>query len=86
MKQWEIAVIPIDKEVVPAALDVLQAVADVHGGIAFSFTEFPWSCDYYVEHGQMMPDDGLSTLRNVAAVFLGAAGNPKRMAFDPPCN
>ncbi|KPC98154.1 Decarboxylating D-malate dehydrogenase [Geobacillus sp. BCO2] len=80
MKKWEIAVIPgdgIGKEVVPAALDVLKAVADVHGGISFSFTEFPWSCDYYMEHGKMMPDDGLETLRNFDAIFLGAVGNPK---------
>lgn len=73
MKKWEIAVIPgdgIGKEVVPAALDVLKAVADVHGGISFSFTEFPWSCDYYMEHGKMMPDDGLETLRNFDAISL----------------
>ncbi|ABO68716.1 tartrate dehydrogenase [Geobacillus sp. 47C-IIb] len=79
VKKWEIAVIPgdgIGKEVVPAALDVLRAVADVHGGMTFSFTEFPWSCDYYVEHGKMMPDDGLSILRNFDAIFLGAVGNP----------
>ncbi|MFC0296107.1 isocitrate/isopropylmalate family dehydrogenase [Geobacillus jurassicus] len=34
MNKWEIAVIPgdgIGKEVVPAALDVLKTVADVHG-------------------------------------------------------
>lgn len=37
VKQWEIAVIPgdgIGKEVVPAALDVLKTIADVHGGSA----------------------------------------------------
>ncbi|BDG37794.1 hypothetical protein PcaKH15_37000 [Parageobacillus caldoxylosilyticus] len=37
MKQLEIAVIPgdgIGKEVVPAALDVLRTIADVHGGAA----------------------------------------------------
>ncbi len=34
VNKWEIAVIPgdgIGKEVVPAALDVLKTVADVHG-------------------------------------------------------
>ncbi|QXJ38512.1 D-malate dehydrogenase [Parageobacillus caldoxylosilyticus] len=62
MKQLEIAVIPgdgIGKEVVPAALDVLRTIADVHGGLRFTFTEFPWNCEYYIEHGKMMPDDGL---------------------------
>jgi tartrate dehydrogenase/decarboxylase/D-malate dehydrogenase len=80
MKKFEIAVIPgdgIGKEVVPAALDVLQTVSEVHGGIEFQFTEFPWNCDYYVEHGKMMPDDGLQILQGFDAIFLGAIGNPK---------
>ena len=80
MKKYEIAVIPgdgIGKEVVPAAVRVLQTLADVHGGIQFEFTEFPWSCEYYLEHGKMMPDDGLQILQGFDAIFLGAVGNPK---------
>jgi tartrate dehydrogenase/decarboxylase/D-malate dehydrogenase len=80
VKKFEIAVIPgdgIGKEVVPASLDVLATIADVHGGIKFSFTEFPWSCDYYMEHGKMMPDDGLQILQGFEAIFLGAIGNPQ---------
>ncbi|KHD85837.1 tartrate dehydrogenase [Heyndrickxia ginsengihumi] len=79
MKQYDIAVIPgdgIGKEVVPEGLKVLNTVADIHGGIHFNFTEFPWSCDYYAKHGKMMPDDGLQTLKNFHAIFLGAVGNP----------
>ncbi|MBO8172225.1 MAG: tartrate dehydrogenase [Bacillaceae bacterium] len=79
MKKYEIAVIPgdgIGKEVVPAALEVLQTLSAVHGGLQFSFREFPWSCDYYVETGKMMPDDGLDILKNFDAIFLGAVGNP----------
>jgi tartrate dehydrogenase/decarboxylase / D-malate dehydrogenase len=80
MKKYEIAVIPgdgIGKEVVPAAVQVLHTLADVHGGIRFEFTEFPWSCEYYLEHGKMMPDDGLQILQGFDAIFLGAIGNPK---------
>lgn len=80
MKKFNIAVIPgdgIGKEVVPAALEVLQTAAEVHGGLQFAWTEFPWSCDYYLEHGKMMPDDGLQILQGFDAVFLGAVGNPK---------
>ncbi len=79
MKTYEIAVLPgdgIGKEVVPVSLDILNTIADVHGGLKFKFTEFPWSCDYYVEHGKMMPDDGLQTLQNFDSIFLGAVGNP----------
>src|SRR5690606_29589821 len=36
----------------------------------------PWSCEYYLEHGQMMPDDALDTLKNFDQIFLGAVGFP----------
>lgn len=80
MKKFDIAAIPgdgIGKEVVPEAIKVLNTVAQVHGGLKFTFTEFPWSCDYYVEHGKMLPDDGIEILSGFEAVFLGAVGNPK---------
>lgn len=81
MKVFNIASIPGDgvgKEVVPAAQRVLKAVSDVHGGLSFRFTEFPYSCEYYLEHGEMMPDDGLEqTLKEFDSIFLGAVGNSK---------
>lgn len=80
MNTYEIAVIPgdgIGKEVVPAALKVLDTVAEIHGGIHFNYREFPWNCEYYLEHGKMMPDDGLNILKNFHAIFLGAVGNPQ---------
>lgn len=79
MRKLSIAVIPgdgIGNEVVPQALRVLKTAAEVHGGLDFSFTEFPWGCDYYVKTGQMMPEDGLEKLREFDAIFLGAVGNP----------
>jgi tartrate dehydrogenase/decarboxylase/D-malate dehydrogenase len=82
MKSYDIAVIPgdgIGKEVVPAAVEVLNTVAEVHGGFQFTFTNFPWSCDYYLEHGTMMPEDGLQILQSFEAVFLGAVGDPARV-------
>ncbi|TLS53855.1 tartrate dehydrogenase [Paenibacillus antri] len=82
MHTYRIAAIPgdgIGKEVVPAALEVLDAVAALHGGIAFRYDAFPWSCDYYLAHGKMMPDDGLRTLRDYDAIFLGAVGDPARV-------
>ncbi|PTM59439.1 tartrate dehydrogenase [Desmospora activa] len=65
----------IGKEVVPAAKEVLETIADIHGGLSFTFTDFPWSCEYYLEHGTMMPEDGLKKLEQFDAVFLGAVGN-----------
>ena len=79
MKTLEIAVIPgdgIGKEVVPEALRVLDAIADIHGGLKFNYTEYPWSSEYYVEHGKMMPENGLELIKESDAIFLGAVGDP----------
>ncbi|MBO1511165.1 tartrate dehydrogenase [Metabacillus bambusae] len=80
MKKLKIASIPgdgIGKEVVPAAIDVLKAVSEIHGGLSFEFMDFPYSCEYYLEHGSMMPEDGLKRLKDFDSIFLGAVGNAK---------
>ena len=78
MKKFRIAVIPgdgIGKEVVPEGIRVLETVAGKHG-IQFTWDEFPWSCETYLTTGRMMPEDGLQTIRNHDAIFLGAVGFP----------
>ncbi len=75
-----IAVIPgdgIGREVVPVALDVVRAAAA--GDVEIDVVEFPWSCDFYLATGAMMPPDGLDTLRAFDAIFLGAVGDPSRV-------
>ncbi|MQB01419.1 MAG: tartrate dehydrogenase [Actinobacteria bacterium] len=74
-----IACIPGDgvgPEVVAQAQRVLEAVAEVHGGVKFDFVDFPWSCSYYLEHGTMMPEDALEILAPFDAIILGAVGWP----------
>lgn len=66
----------IGKEVVPAAWRVLKTLEKVQGDFELRVTDFPWSCDYYLEHGRMMPEDGLKQLEAFDAVFLGAVGHP----------
>jgi tartrate dehydrogenase/decarboxylase/D-malate dehydrogenase len=34
------------------------------------------SCDYYLQHGKMLPDDWKATLSSVDAIFFGAVGWP----------
>jgi len=78
MSTYRIAVIPgdgIGKEVVPEGLRVLDAVARRHD-ISFSWEPFDWSCEYYAEHGVMMPEDGLDMIAEHDAIFLGAVGFP----------
>lgn len=77
--QYRIAVIPgdgIGKEVVPAALTVLDAVCERHG-INLNFDHYDFaSCDYYAEHGQMMPVDWKDQIGGHDAIFFGAVGWP----------
>lgn len=63
-------------DVVDEALKVLSALAGKHS-IEWKFVEFPWSSEYYFEHGDMMPSDGVDQLRSFDAIFLGAVGHPE---------
>jgi len=79
MQIFQIASIPgdgIGKETVAAGRKVLQAAAEVHDGFCLEYRDFDWSCEYYLKHGRMMPEDGLDTLRPFHAIFLGAVGFP----------
>ncbi|WP_428246864.1 tartrate dehydrogenase [Ferrovibrio sp.] len=76
-----IAVIPgdgIGKEVVPEGLRVLDAAARKFG-IDFSFDSFDWSCDYYLKHGMMMPEDWKQQIGGHDAIFFGAVGWPEKV-------
>ena len=79
-KIYRIALIPgdgIGKEVIPAAVKVLQAAASSLGDrFSVSFDEFEWGCEYYLRTGRMMPEDGLERLRPFDAILLGAIGHP----------
>jgi tartrate dehydrogenase/decarboxylase / D-malate dehydrogenase len=80
MRTHAIAVIPgdgIGKDVIEAGLRVIQAAEEVQGDVKLETETFPWSCEYYLEHGKMMPDDGLKILEPFNAIFLGAVGFPK---------
>ncbi|CAN7181214.1 tartrate dehydrogenase [Mycolicibacterium frederiksbergense] len=76
MSAQRIAVIPgdgIGVEVVDAARAVLDAVCARHG-ITLEYRMFDWSCQRFEREGTMMPDDGIETLREFDAIFLGAVG------------
>ena len=78
MATHRIAVMPgdgIGKEVMPEGLRVLEAAAK-RFGIALEFTHYDWSCDYYAQHGRMMPEDWFETLRPFEAIYYGAVGWP----------
>lgn len=80
-RKWRIAVIPgdgIGQEVVHEGLRVLEQMSETSGGqFSFSFDFFPWGCQYYLENGRMMAEDGLQTLQGYDAIYFGAVGWPR---------
>lgn len=82
MKSYQVAVIPgdgIGVDVTKAAWQVLE-----HSAAKFDFALsgewFPWSCEYYLEHGEMMPENGIKTLSQFDSILLGAVGWPEKVA------
>jgi tartrate dehydrogenase/decarboxylase/D-malate dehydrogenase len=66
----------IGKEVVPEGLRVLNAAADRFDlNLRFDTFDFA-SCDYYAEHGKMMPDDWKAQIGGHDAIYFGAVGWP----------
>jgi len=77
-----IAVIPgdgIGTEVMPEGLRVLETAAQRFGiGLTFEHFDFA-SCDYYLAHGKMLPDDWFKTLSGFDAIYFGAVGWPDKV-------
>ncbi len=76
---YRIALIPgdgIGMEVVPEGVRALQELSR-RFAFKIEFSEFPYSCQYYFDHGVMMPEDGIERLRPFDAILLGAVGLPK---------
>ncbi len=77
---YRIACIPgdgIGNEVVPEGIRVLK-VAAARFGFDLQFDDFAFaSCDYFLQHGQMMPDDWKAQIGDHDAIFFGAVGWPE---------
>ena len=78
-KKWRIAAIPgdgIGTEVMDATLCVLNSLFE-NAEIDFKWDLLDWpSTDWYSQHGEMMPANGLEILRSYDALLLGALGDP----------
>ncbi|QDL93805.1 tartrate dehydrogenase (plasmid) [Paroceanicella profunda] len=79
MKSYQISVIPgdgIGNEVMPEGIRVLEAAAKRFGfEVRQTWHDFA-CCDYYVKHGEMMPQDWKVRLDGSDAIFFGAVGWP----------
>ncbi len=77
---YHIAVIPgdgIGKEVIAEGIKSLETLSEIIEITGFEFQFFPWGSEYYLQHGAMMPEDGLEVLKNFHAIYLGAVGDPR---------
>ncbi|KAK4085028.1 uncharacterized protein Triagg1_18 [Trichoderma aggressivum f. europaeum] len=81
----KIAVIPgdgIGKEVMEFGVMCLESIASIYK-IQLEFEHFDFaSCDYYKEHGAMMPPDWKEKLLPFDAIYFGAVGMPDLVPDD----
>jgi 3-isopropylmalate dehydrogenase len=81
-----IAVMPgdgIGKEVIPAGLRVLKAVAG-RFGFSYTTTDYPFGGEHYLATGQTLPDSALKELGGHDAILFGAVGvDPRGSAKIP---
>jgi tartrate dehydrogenase/decarboxylase/D-malate dehydrogenase len=81
-RSYRIAVIPgdgIGREVVPEGVRVLEAAAAQYG-FQLQLDEFDFaSCDYYLKHNKMLPDDWKEQIGRHDAIFFGAVGWPEKV-------
>jgi len=78
-RSYRVAVIPgdgIGVEVMPEGVRALNAACQ-RFGIDIEYRHIEWaSCDYYAQHGQMMPDNWKQQLQDCDAILFGAVGWP----------
>jgi tartrate dehydrogenase/decarboxylase / D-malate dehydrogenase len=78
LNTYRIASIPgdgIGMEVIPAGIEVLEALAKSEG-FSMSFEHFDWSSARYKKTGAYIPEGGLEKLKGFDAIFFGAVGAP----------
>lgn len=80
MATYNIAVLPgdgIGPDVTKEAVRVLELIREVDAEFDIRFTEFNWNSEHYLEHGTMMPEDGLEQLKAFDAILFGAIGDAR---------
>ena len=65
----------IGPEVTQQAIQAVEAAAPL-SDVEFRWAHYPWGTDFYLEQGQMAPDDYLDSLAEHDAILLGAVGHP----------
>ncbi|MBK5255591.1 MAG: tartrate dehydrogenase [Vicinamibacteria bacterium] len=77
MRSHQIAAIPgdgIGPEVLDAGLAVIEAL-EKDEGFALNTIRFPWGSEFYLQHGRMVKEGGIESLRGFEAIYFGAVGS-----------
>ncbi|WP_067726108.1 tartrate dehydrogenase [Oceanobacillus damuensis] len=80
MSTYKIAVLPgdgIGPEVTKEAVKVLHALAKIDASFEFEVEELNWNSQYYLDHGRMMPENGLEVLKEYDSILFGAIGDER---------
>ncbi|GAB3445141.1 tartrate dehydrogenase [Insolitispirillum peregrinum] len=81
-KPYRIAVIPgdgIGQEVMVEGVRTLETVSKaLNIPLVLDWFDFA-SCDYYLAHGRMLPEDWFETLSTYDGIFFGAVGWPEKV-------
>jgi isocitrate/isopropylmalate dehydrogenase len=78
-RHYNVASIPADgigPEVVSAAIEVIQKLAQVSKSFTIEFEHIPWGTAYYKEHGRYVDENVLDVLRRYDAILFGSVGAP----------
>jgi len=80
-RHYHIAVLPgdgIGSEVIPAGVRVLERLGEACG-FRLELAKFGWGSEWYLQHGVMMPPDGIQVLERSGfdAILLGPIGEPR---------
>lgn len=79
MNQYKIAAVygdGIGHEIVPAGLEILEALAKKHQ-FSMAVDTYMWGAHSFRDQGYFMPDDGLERLKSYDAIYFGAVGLPE---------
>ena len=77
MRVHKIAAIPgdgIGPEVLEAGLTILETL-EKSEGFALNTIRFPWGSEFYRQHGRMVKEGGIESLRAFDAIYFGAVGS-----------
>src|ERR1700722_127135 len=80
ISDYRIALLPgdgIGPEVTASARALIDAIASLDPTLSFKTEEFLWNAEHYLATGAMMPSDGMATLAEFDAIFLGAIGDAR---------